>query len=484
MTAPDRSTRRRLTALDAAFLHIERPGLPIHVASVATFEAGPLLDAAGRLRLEELQEQALTRLRALPRLRQRLAWPPLAAARPCWVDDPDFDITRHIDAVELPDGAGPEALRHTAEQLVAECLPRDRPLWHLRLVTGLADGRIGLIERVHHAMVDGISGVDVATVFLDLSPDVAPVEGVELEPALPSSPLALAIDGMVDRAALPLRLAGSAIAEAIHPVRLARRAKQTATSVAALAGDGLVAPRSILNAPVGPTRRLAWVSMRLEDVRRAGHVHGGTTNDVVLGAVAEGLRALLLHRGLAIATDDVVKVLVPVSLRDEQQRGTLGNRVGALLLPLPIGMGDPDERLRHIAATSKRLKAHREADGVDLLLAAAGLLPPALDGPIARLTDHQPFVNIVVTNVPGPPVPLYCLGAKMLDAFPVVPLGGNLPIGVAILSYDGMLNVSVTADGESFPDVDVLRDGIRDGFTAVGAAWRPTKRRRPAGAAA
>lgn len=470
-------TRDRLTALDAAFLHIERDGLPIHVASVATFEAAPLLDDDGNLRLEELRQQASARLRGLPRLRRRVVWPPLAMGRPCWVDDPDFDIADHIDAVELPSDAGPDALRHYAEALVAECLPADRPLWHLRLVTGLPDERIGVVERVHHALVDGVSGVDVATLFLDLSPDSAPAAPEPWSPAPAPTPFALAVEGLAERAAVPLRLAG-VLVDAVHPVRLARRTVRAVQSVTALAGDGLLAPRSLLNGPVGRTRRLAWISTRLEDARQAGHERGGTTNDVVLAAVAHGLRALLLDRGVAIGVDEVVKVLVPVSLREAHQRGTLGNRVGALLLPLPIGLGDPDERLRAIVATSKRLKAHREADGVDLLLAAASLLPPALDGPVSRLTDHQPFVNIVVTNVPGPPVPLYCLGARMLEAFPVVPLGGNLPLGVAILSYDGMLNVSVTVDAEAFPDVEVLRDGIREGFAAVGAAWRPTTRQR------
>jgi hypothetical protein len=176
---------------------------------------------------------------------------------------------------------------------------------------------------------------------------------------------------------------------------------------------------------------------------------------------------------VVIDHDDVLKVLVPVSLRGDGEHGSLGNRVGALLLPLPIGLGDPVERLEVIAVTTKRLKAQGEATAVDGLLTAAGYLPPALDGPIARLTDRQPFVNVVVTNVPGPPVPLYCRGARMLDAFPVVPLGGNLPLGVAILSYDGALNVSVTADGAAFPDLDIVRRGIEDGFIAVGARWRP-----------
>jgi WS/DGAT/MGAT family acyltransferase len=468
-------TTDRLTALDAGFLHMERDGLPLHVASVATFEGAPLLDEDGHLRLDELRAQVVARLESLPRLRRRLAWTPFGVARPCWIDDPDFDIARHVDAVALGDdaGRGLDGLRHLAEQLVAERLPYDRPLWHLRFVTGLPDGQVGLIERVHHALVDGVSGVDVATVLLDLTPDAEPLAPRPWTPAPPPGPVVRLADGLADRAATSVRLARGVASNALRPRRLIQQAASTASALATMAGDGLVAPRSLLNVPTGSDRRLAWVSVRLDDVRRTGKDHGATANDVVLGAVAHGLRALLLERREVVDGDAILKVLVPVSVRGDGERGALGNRVGALLLPLPIGLGDPVERLEAIAATTKRLKARREASVVDGLLTAAGFLPPALDGPIARLTGRQPFVNVVVTNVPGPPVPLYCRGARMLEAFPVVPLGGNLPLGVAILSYDGALNVSVTADGDVFPDLDVVRSGIEDGFVAVGAAWRP-----------
>jgi WS/DGAT/MGAT family acyltransferase len=479
-------TIERLTALDAGFLHMERDGLPLHVASVATFEGAPLLDEDGRLPLEELRSQVVARLASLPRFRRRLAWTPFGIARPCWVDDPDFDVTHHVDAVDLGDaevgdtgegaGDGLAGLRRLAEQLVAERLPYDRPLWHLRFVTGLPGGRVGMIERVHHALVDGVSGVDVATVLLDLTPDALPVAPQPWTSPPAPGPLALLAGGVADRAATTLRLARAAAANVSRPLSAIRSIAATADAVAALAGDGLFAPRSLLNVPTGADRRLAWIGVRLDEVRRAGKDHDATVNDVVLCAVAHGLRALLLERGEVIDGGDILKVLVPVSVRGDAERGSLGNRVGALLLPLPIGLGDPTERLEAIAATTKRLKARREATAVDGLLTAAGFLPAALDGPIARLTGRQPFVNVVVTNVPGPPVPLYCRGARMLDAFPVVPLGGNLPLGVAILSYDGALNVSITADGAAFPDLDTVRLGIEEGFAAVGATWRPRLR--------
>lgn len=469
-------TTERLTALDASFLHLERDGLPMHVASVATFEGAPLLDDGGRLRLDELRAGVLPRLDALPRLRRRLAWPPFGVARPCWVDDPDFDIAHHVDAVDLGATDDPDplaALRHHAEAVIAECLPRDRPLWHLRFVTGLPGGRVGLIQRVHHALVDGVSGVDVALLLLDLAPEVAPAPPSTWTPSPAPRPLTLLAGAVADRAATSAGLTRAALGAMTHPRRSLTAAVDVGRALAALAGDGVLAPRSILNRPAGPERRLAWVGVGLDEARRVGREHGGTANDVVLGAVAQGLRAMLLERGEVIEGDEVLKVLVPVSLRVADQHGALGNRVGALLLPLPIGLGDPVERLDAIVATSRRLKAHREALAVDGLLTAAGLLPPSLDGSVTRLVDRQRFVNVVVTNVPGPPMPLYCHGARMLETWPVVPLGPNLPLGVAVLSYDGALDLSLTADPAAFGDLEVVRAGIEDGFAAVGAQWRP-----------
>ena len=459
----------RLSSLDAAFLLIEREGLPIHIGSVGTFEAAPLLDEQGRLRLDELRAQVSARLDSLPRLRRKVAWAPLGLTRPCWVDDPDFDVANHVDEVALPASAGRDGLRRYAARLSAETLPSDRPLWHLRFVTGFADDQVALIQRVHHALVDGVSGVDVATVILDLSPAVEPLAASHWTPE-PDAPTSLLADGVWSQLTSPLRVFGAAAGSLAHPVRTVRQTASAATAFATAALDGLLAPRSTINVPIGPERELVWIGTRLDEVKQAGRIHRATANDVVLCAVAEGLRALLLERGQIVADRDVLKVLVPVSLRDEGHRGALGNEVGALLLRLPIGVADPIDRLQDIARTTERLKRRREATTTDLLLRAADLLPAPLVGPLAHLTDTQRVVNIIVTNVPGPPVPLYCRGARMLDAFPIVPLGGNFSVEVAILSYDGALNVGLTAAPEQVPDLDVLLAGIEAGFSALGAA--------------
>lgn len=463
----------RLTALDAAFLHIERPGLPIHIGSVGVFEAGPLLDADGELKLDELRAQVEQRLDRLPRLRRRIEWAPLGLTQPCWVDDPCFDVAQQVDAVHLPHTAGPDGLRHYAEYLMAEPLPRDRPLWHLQFVTGLPDGRVGLLERVHHALVDGVSGVDVAMVLLDLTPDIEPLTGSEWSPAPPPPAAAMLAGNLWNQLTAPARVLRASAGALRRPSQLARHGLEAATAFGTVLTDGLLAPRSPLNVPVDGVRQLAWVSTRLDEVKQAGRAHDATANDVVLAAVAHGLRALLLDRGERIDHDAVLKILAPVSLRDEGLRGTLGNQVGALLLRLPIGIGDPVERLAAIARATARLKRRREATTASLLLGAADLLPSPLIGRLAMLTEEQRMVNVVVTNVPGPSTPIYCRGARLLEAYPVVPLGGNLTISVAILSYDGALNISITADEGHVPDLDVLRTGIEEGFAAVDATGTP-----------
>lgn len=462
----------RLTALDAAFLHIEREGLPVHIGSAATFEAEPLLDERGQLRLDELRAQVEARLDALPRLRRTVLWPSTGLARPCWVDDPDFDVADHVDVVDLP-GGDLDALRRHAEELFAEVLPGDRPLWHLRFVTGLTGGRIGLIERVHHALVDGVSGVDVATVLLDLTPEPTDLSPTGWVPTPPPGPAAVGWQGALEQATAPLRAAAAAAGTVLRdPGRLLRGAADVAQGLSTLLADGATAPRSALNQPIGPRRSLSWISTPLPEVKAVGRAAGGTANDVVLTAVAEGLRSLLLERGESIAGDAVLKVLVPVSLREEAQRGTLGNRVGALILRLPVGIADPAERLRTVASATVRLKARREATTAQVLLAAADLLPASLVSPLAHLTDRQRMVNVIATNVPGPDAPLWCRGARMLEAFPVVPLGGNLGASVAILSYDGTLTLGVTTDPDLVPDVEVLDRGIVAGFDALGVAAR------------
>jgi len=468
-----------LTALDAAFLHIERAGLPVHIGSVATFEAAPLLHPDGSLRLGELRAQVEARLDRVPRLRRRVVRPAFGLGRPRWVDDPSFDVAEHVDAVAL-DGVDTDGLRAYAEDLMAEPLPPDRPLWHLRIVTGLTQGRVALVQRVHHALVDGVSSVDVALMLLDLTPEVEDLPPTRWTAQLPESDAASLASLALRQATIPLRVARSAFGVARDPRGALRAARDTVEALAAVVGDGLVAPRTSLNQPVGAQRHLAWITTDLDAVKACGRAHQATANDVILSAVAHGLRQLLLERGAIVGADDALKVLVPVSRRGDGQRGTLGNRVGARILRLPIGIADPVERLAAVARIDERLKHQHEATTAQRLLAAVDHLPEPLVGPMAHLTDTQRLVNVIVTNVPGPADALYCRGARMLEVFPFVPLGGNLCLSVAIVSYERTLTLGVTVDPVLVPDLDVFARGVEAGFRAVGAVppTRPTTRRR------
>lgn len=460
----------RLTALDQAFLQMERPGLPMHVASVGTFDAGPLLDEHGRLRVDDVVAHLEARAGLLPRLRQRVWEPPGEIDHACWVDDEDFDMRRHVDVVAVPPPGDERALREVAASTFAELLDRAHPLWHLRFVTGLEGDRVALIQRTHHAMVDGISGVDVAAVVLELSPDGTPVD-LPVRPPVTAPTVAEEVEELLARAARAPAAALATVGHALtHPAEALRRGRALADALATVLGDGLTAPPCSLNVPVGDRRELVWVRTSLPALKAAGREHGATANDVLLAAIAGGLRAQLVDRGEVIPADCALKLLVPVSLRTQDERGALGNRVAAYLPALPVGIGDPVARLQATAATMRRLKGHREDQVSDVLLRLADALPVGLSAAIARTVDHQRFVNVVVTNVPGPPVPLYLLGARMLEAFPIVPLGGNLSEEVAILSYEDAVTIGITIDPDACPDVDVFVDGLERSLRELGVA--------------
>jgi WS/DGAT/MGAT family acyltransferase len=463
-------TGDRLTTLDASFVWLEHPGTPVHVGAVTTFEAGPLLDGDGTLRLGDLRDRIDARLDAFPRLRRRLATVPLGLDRPRWVDDPSFDIARHVRACPAPAPGDDRALRELAAHVQSKVLPRDRPLWDLLFVTGLDGDRVGLVERVHHSLVDGVSGVDLAALMLDVDPDAPPpARPATWVPGVAPGDAGLVAAGLGDRVADAVD-AARAVARAVrHPAGTARSLRTVASGLGAAFAGGL-APRTSLNARPAGGRRLAWVRTDLDEVRAAGRTAGASANDVVLGAVAGGLRTLLLARGEGLPSDLVLSVLVPVSLRADAERGALGNRVGAILAPLPVGIGDPTARLERIRDATRARKDRAEGAATGTVLSAADLVPPSAAWLLAHAVDRQRFVNLVVTNVPGPPEPLYAAGARMLEAFPVVPLGANLSVGVAVLSYAGALTISVTADERSCPDVDTFAAGIVGSLAGMGVA--------------
>jgi WS/DGAT/MGAT family acyltransferase len=348
----------------------------------------------------------------------------------------------------------------------AQLLDRDRPLWELWFVEGLEGGNIGLIQKTHHALVDGVSGVDVATVLLDFTPEPTFLEPPRwvVEPA--PSPGRLFVDTIYERTTEPAEIARTARRIARTPQRTAARTGQLGRALSTLVDRRSIAPSTMLNVRVGRRRRFEGVRVALDDVKAIRQTLGGTVNDVVLAGVAGGLRRLFEARGEDL-TDLRLRALCPVSVRDDSERMQLGNRVSAMFVELPVGEADPVQRLEAIRATTGDLKDRQQAVGAAFLVDLTQFAAPTLLGLAARLAHRQPFFNLVITNVPGPQVPLYCMGGRMLEAFPVVPLTRNTALGIAILSYCGQLHLGLYVDADAIDDVTVLAAGLEDSFAEL-----------------
>jgi WS/DGAT/MGAT family acyltransferase len=460
-------TYDRLTGLDASFLRLERLETPMHVGALSVFEAEPLVGPDGRFRLAEVRELVASRLHLIPRFRKLVQHVPLEAGEPIWIDDERFDIGYHVRLTALPAPGTRSQLLALFERVQAQLLDRSRPLWELWFVEGVEDGHIAMIQKTHHAMVDGVSGVDVATVLLDFTPEPTILEAPEWQPEPPPPPARLLIDSVKEMVAGPQAVANATRRAAEVPRWAADRVSELARSLVTLTEGGLVAPKVSLNNPVvGRSKRFGLVRVPLDDVKQVRRAFGGTINDVLLAGVGGGLARLLEARG-ELHPELVLKVFCPVSVRDDSQKMQLGNRVSAMFVPIPVGVTDPLERLAAISASTADLKEREQAVGAAALLGITEYAAPTLLGLAARLVHHQRLVNLVCTNVPGPQTPLYCMGARMLEAYPMVPLARNLNLGVAILSYCGQLHLGLLGDRDLWPDLDVLEAGIEDSFSEL-----------------
>jgi diacylglycerol O-acyltransferase / wax synthase len=446
----------RLTGLDSSFLHLERDSAHMHVAGCMVFRG----DAPS---YEELLDEVNARLHLVPRYRQRLGFVPLEQGRPVWVDDPHFNLRYHVRHTALPRPGSDDELKRLAGRVFSQALDRDRPLWELWLVEGLADDRFAVLSKTHHALVDGVSGVDIATILFDTSADpmpVAPADHEWVPRPLPSRAQLLA-DALVERATVPGELARGVRAVLRGPRQVAERIGEALVAVGALAWAGLQpAPESPYNVHVGPHRRFTWVRGDLAEFKAVKNAVGGTVNDVVLSVVAGGLgRHMRLH---GHDTDGVVlKAMVPVSVRAEVERGALGNKVAAMWAPLPVGVLDPVKRLLEISQAMREVKESGQAVGAQMLTQLTGFAPPTIVDQAARLQARQRFFNLVVTNVPGPQVPLYMLGRELDAIFPMVPLAENTALGIAIMSYNGQLNFGLVSDFDALPDVEAFAEELR-----------------------
>jgi len=439
----------RLTGLDASFLHLERDGAHMHVAGTLIFD-GPAPD------LEEFQAHLRSRLHLVPRFRQKLRTVPLDQGRPVWVDDPHLNLDYHVRHTALPAPGSEEQLRTFAARAFSQGLDRSKPLWEMWIVDGLADGRFAIVSKSHHCLVDGVSGVDITTVLFDTEPEPEPAaEPPEWIPQPEPTPLQLLGTAVTERMTVPAEIVRGVRALVRRPLQALGAVRHAVGATGAFAGKGLAAPDSPLNVDIGPHRRFAWVRADLADLRRVKDVYGGTVNDVVLTVVAGAIGRHLRSRGHD-TEGLVLKAMVPVSIRTADQQGALGNQVTAMMASLPVWCEDPIERLALVRRSMGNLKRSKQAVGANLLTDMADFAPPTVVSQAARLQSRQRFFNLVVTNVPGPQFPLYLLGRRLRDLFPMVPLAKRQAVCVGIMSYDGAVNFGLIGDYEGMPSLDSL----------------------------
>ena len=471
----------RLSSIDASFLHQEGRASHMHVGAVMVFEGPPPAR-------DDFLAQIDSRLHLVPRYRQKLAFPRFEMGRPLWIDDPRFNLEYHVRHTALPAPGGVEQLRQLAGRIFSQRLDRSKPLWEVWLVQGLVDNRFALINKTHHALVDGVSGVDLATVLFDLSPVPREIPESEQDwtPAPEPTQAELIAEGVKGIVRAPLEVGGG-LAKALRtPGDALRSAREAAEGIGELVWAGLnPAPETPLNVPIGPHRRVWWSRSSLEDFKAIKNELGGTVNDVVLAVVSGALGRWLRTRG--VRTEGLeLRALVPVSIRPEGAGADLGNQIAAMRGPLPVYATDPADRLRIVTEAMGHLKQSKQAVGAEVIAGLNDFAPPTLLAQASRLNFSTRLFNLIVTNVPGPQFPLYLLGRELQELAPMAFLPENHALAVAVMSYNGCVDFGLIGDYDAMPDLDVFADYLDDALAELMEAagvGKPT-RMGPTGAAA
>ena len=468
-----RSSLDRLSPLDSLFLHVEDGVTHMHIASCAIFE-GPAPP------YEEFVGLVASKLSRLPRYRQKVRFSPANLGQPVWADDAHFNLAYHVRHSALPPPGGEEELNNLMARLMAVELDRHRPLWELWMIEGLTDGRWALISKVHHCMVDGVSGTDLMVQLLDASPDATTPRTDAWAPAAEPSAARLAIEGALDVLAMPARQLQAAGALSRRPRESLGAARTIADGAIAL-GRGLKpVPGHSFEGAIGPHRRWAAARACLDELKSIRRALGGTVNDVVLAVIAGAFRDLLLARG-ETPEGATVRTLVPVSVRAAGDR-TANNQVSAVIAQLHVGIADPVARLDATRRQMEALKASHEAEAGEFLSALAAFIPSMVQAIGLRSVTAglrrtaSSTVHTVTTNVPGPQYPLYALGREMVEYLPFVPLSQGVRIGVAILSYNGRMSFGVTGDYDTMPEVDWFCRRIEAGIAELAEHARHSAR--------
>jgi WS/DGAT/MGAT family acyltransferase len=457
----------RLTSIDASFLHQEGESSHMHIGGVLIFEGPPPA-------FDDFLNHIRGRLHLVPRYRQRLATPPLETGRPLWVDDPTFNLEYHVRHTALPEPGTERQLFLLASRIASQQLDRSKPLWEHWLVEGLEGDRFALISKTHHSLVDGVSGVDLATVLFDLERNPA-TPGEDLAPWRPQPEpsqaqlVAAGVRGMVNQT---VSLASRAVSAATRPATTLNVIRDAAEGIGEIAWAGLnPAPQTPLNVEIGPHRRFAVVRAQLADYKEVKNALGGTVNDVVLSVVSGALASWLHSRG--VRTEGLeMRALVPVSVRTQDQRGTLGNQLTVMRGPLPVYITDPVARLKSVSRAMNGLKESKQAVGAATLVAVNNLAPPTILAQASRLNFSTRLFNLIVTNIPGPQVPLYLLGRKLEDLFPIAFLPENHGLAIAVMSYNGGIDYGLLGDYDAMPDIEVVAEGIENALQELLAIAR------------
>ena len=462
----------RLNSLDARFVDAEdsNPHTSMAIASIAVFE-GPVPS------YEEFVAAIAGRLPLVPRYRQKLRTLPGRVGPPVWVEDPHFDLRYHVRQTALPAPGGDPELSRLMARVMAQRLDRERPLWEYWLVEGLEGDHWAVISKVHHCMVDGVSGTDLYRVVFDLTPEPSPPVADTRQAGSEPSDLRLVAAAALDRAMLPVREARGVASAFLRPGELVRHATDTVRGAARLATSLLPATASSLSGPIGNQRRYTWVRASLDDIRTVKGQFGGTVNDVVLAAITSGFRSLLVSRG-EHPEPHMLRSLVPVSVRAPGEEGIYENRVSAILAYLPVDVPDPLDRLAAMREELAALKSSGEATAGEALTALLRYLPFPLASLVGRLAFAVPQRDIVTvtTNVPGPRQPLYGLGRRLVEILPYVPISTTVRTGISIFTYCDKVTFGITGDYDTTPDLEVLARGIEAGVAELVKAAEQARR--------
>lgn len=458
MGAPE--LNRRLTSLDASFLYLENERAPLHIGATTILE--------GELDVEAVKRDLVSKMHLIPRYRQHVVFAPYNIGHPTWEDDPDFDINNHVVPVRLAAPGSEAQLRRVAAKLFAGMMDRSKPLWKVYIVQGLENGNTAVVWLVHHCMVDGVSGAELLSVILDPTPDPKPIESPPYEPVPAPDSSKVLVDALWGNVVDQLQNATELQNNLLNYAK-GFRGSQLVDAMRELPGvlrDLLKpVPRLPFNSrSLSGKRKLSWSACSFADARGIRSELGGTVNDVILTALGGAVRRYMTLHGKRIRKRDTLRVMVPVSVRREDERGALGNRVSILPVDVPLGIEDPVERMKAVTERTSVLKKHRVADGLNLFMHAwAGTLPPvqaALGGAVFAaplqgvlgLAMPSPGLHMVCTNVPGPQIPLYMLGNRMLAHYPLVPVAPGMGLNMAVFSYNQRIHFGFVADSAAAPD--------------------------------